>query len=338
MSEPFLIGLVGARGYVGRELIRLVARHPEMMLAYAVSREWAGRPVREIAPEIADESVFEEMAPAAVARRRADAVVLALPDGAGAAYVDAIEADAPHRVVVDLSADRRFDDAWSYGLPETRRVLAHAGREPAGPALAGATRIANPGCYATAMQIALAPLVGQLGGGLGGTPSVFGVSGYSGAGTTPGPRNDPARLADNLLPYALVGHKHEREATRHLGAAVRFSPHVHPAFRGLCVTVDAPLAEAMDAAALRALFEEAYADEPMIRLADEPPGLADGAGIEGAIVGGFAVGASDAGEGRRAALVVAIDNLLKGAASQAVQNLNLALGLDEMAGLRGCAR
>ena len=241
MSEPFLVGLVGARGHTGRELIRLIAGHPELMLAYAVSRELAGRPVTDVAPEDQDECIFEALTADEVANRRADVVILALPDGAGAPFVDAIDRDAPHRIVVDLSADYRFDDDWAYGLPELHREK-----------IKGSKRIANPGCYATAMQLSLAPLADLLDG----APAVFGVSGYSGAGTTPSPKNDVDRLHDNLMPYSLVGHKHEREATRHLGRPVRFMPHVHPAFRGLIVTTHAPLSKKVDVTELKSLFEK----------------------------------------------------------------------------------
>ncbi len=318
MSEPYLIGLVGARGHTGRELIRLIAGHPEMMLAFAVSREYAGRRVSDIAPEDADECIFEALDPAEAARRRADAVILALPDGAGAAYVAAFNATAPERILVDLSADHRFDDDWAYGLPELHRRN-----------LAGRRRIANPGCYATALQLGVAPMLPFLAG----TPVAFGVSGYSGAGTTPGPRNDPARLADNLMPYRLVGHTHEREATRHLGRAVRFMPHVHPAFRGLIVTLHLPLAPSSEApfdrAALKEIYQAAYGGEGLISIREDPPELRDGAGRTGVLIGGFDV----ASDGSSAVVVCAEDNLLKGAAVQAIQNLNIALGLDEYAGL-----
>lgn len=314
MSTPFLVGLVGARGYTGRELIRFIAGHPELMLAYAVSREWAGRPVAEIAPEDKDECVFEALTPEEAAKRRADVVILALPDGAAADYVAAIERHAPDRIVIDLSADYRFDDGWAYGLPELNRAN-----------IIGKTRIANPGCYATAMQLAIAPLLAKLGG----VPSVFGVSGYSGAGTKPSPKNDPERLKDNLMPYALTGHNHEREATRHLGTKVRFTPHVHPAFSGIVVTAHVPLAEKIDEGALKALFEEKYRGEPLIALRNAAPELKDGSGRKGVIIGGFAVSA----DGGHAVIVAAEDNLLKGAAVQAIQNVNLALGLDELKGL-----
>jgi N-acetyl-gamma-glutamyl-phosphate reductase len=234
-----------------------------------------------------------------------------LPDGAGDAYVAAV---GPGTVIVDISADHRLDDEWGYGLPELFREK-----------LRGASRIANPGCYATAAQIALAPLVDAIEG----VPAVFGVSGYSGAGTTPGPRNDPERLADNLMPYKLVGHNHEKEAVRHLGIPVRFIPHVHPAFRGLLVTAHVPLADAMDGEQVRARFEAAYGGEPLVEIRDEIPELRDGAGHPGLIIGGFETSAN----GRNAVVVVAEDNLLKGAAVQAVQNINLALGLPEFEGL-----
>ncbi len=314
MSEPFLIGLVGARGHTGRELIRLIAGHPELMLAYAVSREFAGRPVSEIAPEDQDECIFEALTPDDVAKRRADVVILALPDGAGAPFVDAIERDAPHRIIIDLSADYRFDDHWAYGLPELHRDT-----------IKGAKRIANPGCYATAMQLSLAPLVDMLDG----VPAVFGVSGYSGAGTTPSPKNDVDRLKDNLMPYSLVGHKHEREASRHLGTPVRFMPHVHPAFRGLIVTAHAPLSKKVDARELKSLFENKYAGDALISLTEAPPELKDGTNHIGVIIGGFAV--SD--DGKNAVIVATEDNLLKGAAIQAIQNVNLALGLKERTGI-----
>lgn len=314
MSEPFLVGLVGARGHTGRELIRLIAGHPELMLAYAVSREFAGRRVATVAPEDNDECIFEALTPAEVARRRADVVVLAAPDGAAKPFVDAIDADGANRIIIDLSADYRFDEDWAYGLPELNRAK-----------IRGAKRIANPGCYATAMQLALAPLIDHADG----APAVFGVSGYSGAGSTPGPRNDTERLKDNLMPYALAGHKHEREATRHLGRPVRFMPHVHPAFRGLITTVHVPLKEQMDAAQVKDLYEKKYRGEALISLSDDPPELKDGAGRNGVVIGGFAIG----GDGRSAAVVAAEDNLLKGAATQAVQNINLTLGLDELAGI-----
>ncbi len=315
MSEPFLIGLIGARGHTGRELLRLISLHPEMMLAYAVSREFAGRKVSEIAPEDKDEAVFEALAPDEAAKRRVDAVILALPDGAGAPYVSALDRHAADKIILDLSADRRFDDAWAYGLPELHRA-----------SIEGATRIANPGCYATALQLGIAPALPLLSA----EPAVvFGVSGYSGAGTAPSPRNDPERLKDNLMPYKLHAHNHEKEATRHLKHKVRFMPHVHPAFSGIVCTIHLPFAAPVTAGALRRLYDERYAGEPLIAVQDDAPELKDGTGRKGVLIGGVSVSE----DGLSGAVVVAEDNLLKGAAVQAIQNLNIALGLDEFLGL-----
>lgn len=314
MSEPFLVGVIGARGHTGKELLTLIGKHPELMLAYASSREFAGRKVSDVTPLLHDEIEFEALSPEEAAPRRADVVILALPDGAAAPFIDALEKNAPHRILIDLSADHRFDDEWIYGLPELHREKIKRQK-----------RIANPGCYATAMQLAIAPLLGKLSA----PPSVFGVSGYSGAGTTPNPRNDQDRLRDNLMPYALVGHKHEREASRHLGHPVRFTPHVHPAFRGINVTVHLPLGEPIDQSSLRGLYDKFYQREPLVTLQTDPPELRDGTGASGVVIGGFAVSQ----DGTHAVVVAAEDNLLKGAAVQAVQNLNLALGLGEFSGI-----
>jgi N-acetyl-gamma-glutamyl-phosphate reductase len=324
--STYRIGLIGARGHVGRELLRLVAGHPALAFAFASSRELAGQPVdAEAGAGNAGGLRFEDLDAEACARRCTggpgavdvvDAVVLALPNGLAAPYVAAIAAVRPETVLVDLGADHRFDPAWAYGLPERFRAR-----------LRGARRISNPGCYATAMQLALHPLLPFLAG----EPRCFGVSGYSGAGTTPSPRNDPERLSDNLVPYSLSGHVHEREVSHHLGAPVRFLPHVAQFFRGLSVSVSASLAPGVDIEALRQAYAGAYGAEPLVSVSEEPAEIRDVVGTTRARIGGLIVSA----DGRHVAVVSALDNLLKGAASQALQNVNLALGLDELTGIAG---
>ncbi len=306
MSEVKRIGVVGARGHTGSELLTILDRHPHVEVIHAGSRELAGRPVPEI-----DGLTFENLNPGELAELSLDAVFLALPTGVSGPFVEVI---SPETVIVDISADHRFDDNWVYGLPELFRDK-----------ISGARRIANPGCYATLAQLAIAPFLDDLDG----VPAVFGVSGYSGSGTTPSPMNDPERLHDNLMPYNLVGHIHEREASHHLGQPVRFMPHVHPAFRGLLVTVHIPVGTVRAADEVTEVLRDRYSDEQLIEIRDAAPELRDGTGLIGAVLGGVEVSE----DGHNIVVVGAEDNLLKGAAVQAVQNLNLGMGHSELTGI-----
>ena len=312
------LGIVGARGYTGAELIALVAGHPAIELAFVSSRELDGQRVADQVAAFRGELRYEALDAAAVAARGVDAVVLALPNGKAAPYVEAIDAAKPDTVIVDLSADYRFDERWYYGLPELTRA-----------AYRGQQRISNPGCYATAMQLAIAPLKDVLAA----PPACFGVSGYSGAGTTPSDRNDPQKLRDNLMPYSLVGHVHEREVSQRLGLPVEFMPHVAPHFRGITMTVNLWLREATTHEALMTRYRARYAGEPLVRVVEDAPWVSRIAGRHHAEIGAFAV----APGGKRAVIVATLDNLLKGAATQALQNLNTALGLDELSGITGSA-
>lgn len=311
MSERKTVGIVGARGHTGAELIALFECHPGFELAFVSSRELAGR---ALGGAHAAGLRYENLDPAAVAAKGVDAVVLALPNGKSAGFVSVLEGQGGGPVILDLSADHRFDPGWYYGLPELTRRDAP-----------GRRRISNPGCYATAMQLIIAPLRDELAG----PPVCFGVSGYSGAGTAPSERNDPDKLRDNLMPYALVGHLHEREASARMGMPVEFIPHVAPHYRGITVTANLWLREPLGADRLKARFREAYAGEPLVRIVDEAPWVSRIAGRHHLEIGGFAV----APGGRRAVIVATIDNLLKGAATQAVQNLNLAFGFDEFSAI-----
>jgi len=313
------VGVIGARGHVGAELIALIAGHPQLQLAYVSSRERAGQRLVEHHPELVSDARYAELTyvqldPAQAAMAKVDAVLLALPNGMAAAYVDAIERVAEATVIVDLSADFRFDDGWFYGLPElTRRQYR------------GQRRISNPGCYATAMQLAIAPMLGMLDG----PAQCFGVSGYSGAGTSPSDKNDPAKLRDNLMPYQLTGHIHEREVSRQLGHPVEFMPHVAAYFRGITLTANLHLTQQQSIGEVRQRYRDAYADEPLVRVLDDAPWVSRIAYHHHAEVGGFTVSA----DARRLVVVATLDNLLKGAATQALQNLNLAFGLNETAGV-----
>lgn len=313
-TTTYRVGLIGARGHVGAELIGMLAAHPLMQLALVSSRARAGELLRDHHPQLSGDLRYCNITPQELAAEPLDAVVLALPNGMSGEWVAAMQAGNPAAVLLDLSADHRFDDAWYYGLPELTRGNA-----------AGQRLISNPGCYATAMQLPIAPLRELLDGPV----QCFGVSGYSGAGTTPSDKNDIDKLRDNLMPYAPIGHVHEREVACQLGHPVEFMPHVAPHFRGISMTINLHLRQPASAAELQARLRDAYADEPLIRLQDEAPWVSRISGRHGVDIGGLEVSA----DGRRAVLVATLDNLLKGAATQALQNLNLAFGLEELQGI-----
>ncbi|MEP7098732.1 MAG: N-acetyl-gamma-glutamyl-phosphate reductase [Dokdonella sp.] len=317
-KQDITVGIVGARGHVGVELMRLLHAHPRFRIAFASSRELAGQPLSALDPVLGDGVHCTSLDPAAVAARNADVVVLALPNGMAAAYVEAIATAAPQTVILDLSADYRFDEDWHYGLPEL--VSLGGAGEPQ-----RAKRISNPGCYATAMQFAITPMRADLAGPV----QCFGVSGYSGAGTTPSDKNDPAKLRDNLMPYALVDHLHEREVAHRLGHAIEFMPHVAAHFRGITLTANLHLAQPITRDVVMDRYRAFYAHAALVNVQSEAPWVSVIANRHGAILGGFALDST----GTRLVVVCVLDNLLKGAATQALQNLNLAFGRPQLEGI-----
>mmetsp|Transcript_11281 Transcript_11281/g.20852 ORF Transcript_11281/g.20852 Transcript_11281/m.20852 type:complete len:812 (+) Transcript_11281:163-2598(+) len=336
-NPVYKIGLLGARGYVGQEFVKLLCAHPHFELTVASSRALNGQRVLDCfdLPASASQSGVDEnlkfctleagnLADDPVAKE-VDVWVLALPNGLAPPFVQPLQDMNPDAVLIDLGADYRFDKDWTYGLPER-----HGARD----AIRKTQRIANPGCYATGAQAALMPIMQPMQGSklrlkAGTVPSVFGVSGYSGAGTTPSDKNDPVVLADNLLPYAPVNHMHERECTRHLDGSIAFMPHVASWFQGIHLTTTVHLETPMDAAAILEEFQTYYKDEPLVKVSAAAPVVKDNMLQHDVRVGGFTIDP----ETGRLVIISTIDNLLKGAASQAVQNLNLALGLDEYAGI-----
>ncbi|QKD55192.2 uncharacterized protein FOBCDRAFT_240472 [Fusarium oxysporum Fo47] len=290
------VGLVGARGHIGRALCTLLDSHPNIELTHISSRELAGSTVADYTKSTI---MYENLSPEDVRNLEAsgavDCWVLALPNGLSDPYVAATDAASSgtnaKTVIVDLSADHRFDNSWTYGLPElTRRTD-----------IARATRISNPGCFATAAQLALAPILKFSSD----SPTVFGVSGYSGAGTKPSPKNDLDLLRDNILPYGVVDHVHEQEISTKLGRHVSLIPHVGQVYR------------------------EYYPDEKLISIIDDTPLVRQISGTHGVEIGGFTVDYS----GKRLVLFATIDNLNKGGATQCLQNMNLALGFPEFEGV-----
>ena len=330
--------VAGASGYAGGELLRLLLGHPGLGVGPVAAGTAAGRPVTDLHPQLPNLAgvTFARTEPAVLAE--ADLVFLALPHGQSAALVAELPADLP---VVDLGADFRLASgtawstyyggehagSWPYGLPEL---------PGARTALAGATRVANPGCYATSVAVALAPL---LAAGLVEPADVVVVaaSGTSGAGRSMKPALLGSEVMGAVSAYKAGGvHQHIPEMEQALSAAagtgvtLSFTPVLAPMPRGILATCTTRLAAGTGEAALREALLAAYDDEPFVHVLPEGswPTTA-------ATLGSNSVQlqvAADLHSGR-AVVVAVLDNLVKGAAGQAVQNANLVLGLDETAGL-----
>jgi N-acetyl-gamma-glutamyl-phosphate reductase len=293
-------GIAGASGYAGRELARLIAGHPRLSLRTAQARSEG----------------FDALAPDELAR--CDVAFLCLPHGASQPFGEAVaRAGTP---VVDLGSDFRLDPEWAYGLTELFRRDVLDSRQ-----------IANPGCYATAATLALAPLAEA--GLLDAPIAIDGKSGVSGAGREPTERTHVSEVEGGVQPYTPTGHRHIAEIERSLErlagepVPVTFTPHLAPHSRGLEVTCYARLRRPLAQADAEALFHARYDAEPFVSVEQRVhPGRLHGANS-------CHVGVWIDERTQTAICAAAIDNLVKGAAGQALQNANLVLGLDEGAGL-----
>ncbi len=309
-STTIKAAIFGARGYVGVELIQLLDQHPLVELVAVYSRAHAGQTVQAVVEDYSDPALTYAVGDfASLPSLQLDVLFLALPDGIAKQHQDLWQAMAQDTVIIDLSADHRFDEGWTYGQPETYANEIEQAR-----------LIANPGCYATGVQMGLRPLLPYLDAGHD-VPTAFGVSGYSGAGTKPSDKNNPDKLADNLLAYKPTGHTHEKEVSHVLQHQIRFMPHVAAHFRGIHLTLSGKLNLNLTAEELQQLFENFYQHTPLIQVQQAPAAIQQVAKQHHVLIGGFACSDSEPGH---FVINVALDNLLKGAATQAVQNMNLA--------------
>lgn len=314
------VALIGARGYTGQNLIKLIDNHPYLDISYVSSRELEGQKLQGYNK---DNIVYSNLQVEDIKRleenNEVDVWVMALPNGVCKPFVNTIDSvENPNSKIVDLSADYRFDTTgeWTYGLPELNDRKA----------IAQAKKISNPGCYATAAQVAIAPLKEYISG----TPSIFGVSGYSGAGTKPSPKNDVNLLSNNLIPYSLTDHVHEKEISSQLGLQVAFTPHVAQWFQGISHTINIPIKKgSLTSREIRNIYQDRYQGEKLITISGEAPLVKDISGKHGVVVGGFAVNSNE----DRVVIVATIDNLLKGAATQCLQNINLSQEFGEYDGI-----
>ena len=329
------VAIAGASGYAGGELLRLLSQHPEFDVCAVTAGANAGQPLSIVHPQLAalGDVTFEDTT--AEVLSRADLVFLALPHGTSAAIIEQLP---EHLRIVDLGADFRLRSAdqwsryypgfahagaWTYGLPEL------VSRDE----LAEATRIANPGCYATAIALGFAPVLAHVDAT---DLTVVAASGTSGAGRKATESLLASEVMGSMSAYKVGGtHQHTPEIEQTLAAftnhAVRlsFTPLLAPMSRGIHATLTA---RATDPAArnVRDLLASFYDGEPFVRVLPEgaQPSTAAVFGSNAAVLQGTYDEHTD-----RVVITVAIDNLVKGAAGQALQNANIMCGLDEVAGL-----
>ena len=340
--ESIKVGIVGGTGYTGVELLRLLVQHPRCELAVITSRKEAGMPVADMFPNLRGRVTLAFTEPSREALSACDVVFFATPNGVAMNDARAL-VDAGVRVI-DIAADFRIKDVgvWEqwykmkhacpelvaeavYGLPEVNRE-----------GIRKARIVANPGCYPTSVQLGFLPL---LEGGVVDPDHLIAdaKSGVSGAGRTAEVHTLLAEASDNFKAYGVAGHRHGPEITQGLTAMARravklvFTPHLTPMIRGIHATLYARVTKASD---LQALFEHRYANEPFVDVM--PPGShPETRSVRGSNICRIAVHQPQGGD--TAVVLSVIDNLVKGASGQAVQNMNIMFGLDEGLGLQQVA-
>jgi N-acetyl-gamma-glutamyl-phosphate reductase len=333
VSEPRVI-VAGASGYAGALAAQLVWRHPGLELAAITARSDVGKPLSHLYPRYRVPLELEELDLEAI--EDVDAAIVAYPHGAAAPVV--AEMRGLGIQVVDLSADFRLRDLPTYenwygphGDPSLLAGAVYGLTELHRDQVREAELVANPGCYPTAAVLALAPLAER---GLVTDVVVDAKSGVSGAGRD---AHSFVDVGENFSPYGVDGHRHQPEIDQELRelrpasaatAALTFVPHLLPVDQGLLASCYVSLAEPLDADALRALYEERYDGEPFVELTASPAGVRDVRDTNLCLIHTTVDSTSG-----RAIVFAAIDNLWKGASGQAVQNLNLMLGLPETEGL-----
>jgi N-acetyl-gamma-glutamyl-phosphate reductase common form len=338
------VAVVGGAGYAAGELLRLLLQHPQVGECTVTSRSQAGKPIAEVHPALAPliDARFAGDTPGDAAQGK-DVVFLALEHGESSRVATEVFRAGPG-LVVDLAADFRIQTPelyrtyyGSHQAPDLVPRFRYGLADIVGSELRGAAAIAVPGCFATAAQLALYPLARA---GQQVQPSLFAVTGSSGAGAQLKATTHHPLRAHNLFAYSVLGHRHEAEIleswkrwTGSPNATARLMVHSGPFVRGIYLTLHAFVRDLpIDAASLGDWFRDTYQRRPFIRMLDAPPELTHVVGTNYAYVH-----AATSADGREVQVSVAIDNLIKGAAGQAVQAMNLALGLDECAGLRGTA-
>ncbi|MEO1092060.1 MAG: N-acetyl-gamma-glutamyl-phosphate reductase [Pseudomonadota bacterium] len=344
MAAKARIAVLGASGYTGAETMRLLLGHPQAEIRYLTADRQAGKSLGEVFPHLGDTGLPDLIKIGDVAFDEVDAVVCCLPHGTTQAVLAALPT---HLKIVDISADFRLRDpalyARVYGAPhaapELQEIAVYGLTELARDEVRGTRLVANPGCYPTGCQLALRPLLEAQAIADDGIV-IDAKSGATGAGRSAKESLIFSEVADGFHAYAIGTHRHLPEIEQGLSAAageavhIRFTPHLVPMNRGILSTIYVRLGAGASVGDLHELLEETYADEPFvfIRPSTRPPSTREVRGTNRCLISVH----EDALPGH-AIIVAVIDNLVKGASGQALQNLNLMLGFPETSGLTGAA-
>jgi len=331
------VGIVGGSGYTGGELLRLLASHPDVNVAAVTSRKLAGKPVTVVHPHLKSicPHSFEALSGREVAGR-CDIVFTAVPHGTAMDWVPEL-LDAGVRVI-DLSSDYRLPvDVFerTYGTKHRAPRDAVFGLTELHPEVARADLVGNPGCYPTGATLAVAPLVSA---GLVERVVFDSKSGISGAGIEPTENSHYPNMSQNVIPYKMTTHRHVPEIKQELvrlspGIKVSFTPHIIPSVRGILTTAHVFAREGcedtlQDRTEVARIYRDFYRNAPFVRMADGIPKLSSVRGSNFCDISFEPEKGSD-----RLVVISAIDNLVKGASGQAIQNMNLMADLDERTGL-----
>ena len=316
-------GIIGASGYAGYELIKILTKHSKVDLKVLNSRTYAGKTVKSIYPDFLDKELKFTNAPIEEISNL-DVVFLTVPNGTAMEIVPKLKCK-----VIDLSADYRFENTGVYekvykiehkdknrnavyGLPELFRAE-----------IKKTNVVGNPGCYATASILAALPIQEHA------DNIIFDCkSGYSGAGAKPTYVNDQKNYSDNIIAYKITNHRHKYEIEQFLKNKISFTLHVIPVFRGLMCTMHAILNKNISKEEIKNIYEDYYKNEPFVKIVDKIPELHDVQNNNYCCLGGFEID-----DNNQLVVVSVLDNLLKGASGQAVQNMNIMFGFDESEGL-----
>ncbi|MCK5282222.1 MAG: N-acetyl-gamma-glutamyl-phosphate reductase [Nanoarchaeota archaeon] len=317
-------GIIGASGYTGYELIKILSKHLKVKLVVLNSKNYAGKKVKELYPDFDEDLEFTDYPIEEINDMNLDAVFLAVPHTTAMEIVPKLKCK-----IIDLSADYRFKNVKEY-----EKVYKVEHKDKDRKAIYGlpelfieeikkARIVANPGCYATGMILSAYPIqeIAEY--------IIYDCkSGWSGAGKSSVYARDSSIIKDNLIAYKLVNHRHKYEVEQFIKSKISFTPHVIDTFQGMMITAHALLKKKEDVEKIKEKYREFYKECKFTHIVDEIPDLHAIQGNNKCLIGGFEID-----ENNQLVIVTVLDNLLKGASGQAVQNMNIMLGFKEEEGL-----